>query len=88
MNTALASISLTHVQYDPTLEPRLFTQFLAYCSLVPIFLIVSYVTLFTFRRDVATLLMFLGQLLNEGFNYILKTSIKEPRPTGSSYQKS
>ncbi|KAJ3079830.1 hypothetical protein HK102_003486, partial [Quaeritorhiza haematococci] len=75
----LASISLTHVQYDPTLGP--IAKILAYASLVPIALLVSYATLILFRRDLATMSMLLGQLANELTNAVMKELISETRPT-------
>ncbi|TPX66072.1 hypothetical protein SpCBS45565_g04718 [Spizellomyces sp. 'palustris'] len=74
----LAAISLTHVEFDPN-DP--YGQLMGYASLVPIALLVSYCTLIAFRRDLATCLMFLGQLVNEAVNYAAKKIIKEARPT-------
>ncbi|RKO85671.1 hypothetical protein BDK51DRAFT_22339 [Blyttiomyces helicus] len=77
---ALASVSLTHVQYnadDPLGLP------MAYASLVPIAILVSYGTLIAFRRDLATIILLLGQLVNEVVNYIAKKTFKESRPTGA-----
>ncbi|KAJ3416719.1 Dolichyldiphosphatase 1 [Chytridiales sp. JEL 0842] len=79
----LKAFSLTFVQYDPT--DRLLGKPMAIASLLPIFMIVSYLTIIAVRRDVLVALMFLGQLLNEGLNLIAKKSIKEPRPTGNGY---
>ncbi|KAI9205383.1 uncharacterized protein BJ171DRAFT_501941 [Polychytrium aggregatum] len=74
----LRAIDLTLVLYDPA-DP--FGKLLAAASLVPIALLVSYATLLLFRRDIATGVMLLGQLLNEAFNMLLKNSIRERRPT-------
>ncbi|KAI8813935.1 dolichyldiphosphatase 1-like protein [Cladochytrium replicatum] len=74
----LKAITLTFVQYDAE-DPL--GKLLAYASLVPIALIVSYITLIAFRRDVATIVFFAGQILNEAFNAVLKAVIREPRPT-------
>ncbi|KAJ3162714.1 Dolichyldiphosphatase 1 [Geranomyces michiganensis] len=74
----LASVSLTHVQFDPS-DP--IGMLMAYVSLVPLALIISYVTLIAFRRDLATCLMLLGQLTNEGVNFIAKRIVREARPT-------
>lgn len=78
----LVPVSLTHVVYDPQ-DPYggpLVGKFLAYCSLVPIALLVSYATLILFRRDLATLFMFTGQLVNETVNAVLKKWVKQDRP--------
>ena len=71
-------VSLTHVLYNGSSE---YSKLLAYASLIPIALLVSYCTLCVFSRDVATIIMFVGQLLNETINWILKHLIKEPRPS-------
>ncbi|TPX53342.1 hypothetical protein SeMB42_g00819 [Synchytrium endobioticum] len=80
----LRSISLTHVQYDIDTP---FGQILAYASLLPIALLVSYVTLIMYKRNLETILMFSGQLLNEGINRVLKDTMKVPRHSivGSGY---
>ncbi|KAI8822687.1 phosphatidic acid phosphatase type 2/haloperoxidase [Fimicolochytrium jonesii] len=74
----LASVSLTHVQYDDS-DPL--GMFMAYASLAPIAIIISYVTLIFFRRDLATILMFVGQLVNEGVNFVAKKIVRQARPT-------
>jgi len=57
---------------------------LAWISLTPIFLVVSFVTLIIFRRELHTITFFIGILLSEGFNLVLKYSIKAPRPCRAS----
>lgn len=74
---ALRAFSLTHVQYvdgDPLGFP------VAAVTLTPVFVMVAYATLILSRRDLATVALCVGQLLNEGVNYALKHAIKEPRP--------
>ncbi|KAL2918276.1 hypothetical protein HK105_202203 [Polyrhizophydium stewartii] len=78
LGSSLASVTLTHVQYDPA-DPL--GKGLAAASLLPIAILVSFVTLVVFNRDLATSLAFAGQLLNEAVNYVLKHTIREPRPT-------
>jgi dolichyldiphosphatase len=78
MQLQLESVSFTHVQY---IVGDKLGKILAISSLFPIFIIVSYVTVIAHRRDLATMWMFLGQLLNEVFNYVLKRVIREERPT-------
>ncbi|KAJ3177282.1 hypothetical protein HDU87_004533 [Geranomyces variabilis] len=74
----LASVSLTHVQFDPA-DP--IGMLMAYISLAPLALLISYATLIAFRRDLATCLMLLGQLTNEGVNFVAKRIVREARPT-------
>jgi len=70
-------ISLTHVTYP---ENDIIGKVLAWGSLLPIFTVVSFVTLILFRREVHTMLFFLGILLNEAFNLAVKSYVREPRP--------
>ncbi|KAL2855413.1 hypothetical protein BJY01DRAFT_204108 [Aspergillus pseudoustus] len=73
----LASLSLTHVHYNP--EDHL--SFLsAWLALVPQALCVVYVTLVWATREVEVGLMFAGQLGCEALNFALKRIIKEERP--------
>ncbi|OAJ40278.1 hypothetical protein BDEG_24033 [Batrachochytrium dendrobatidis JEL423] len=74
----LKSASLTHAQYDPA-DPL--GKLMAYATLTPIALLVAYTTQCLFSRDLASGFMLLGQLVNEGVNYILKNSIRQDRPT-------
>ncbi|XP_006154022.1 dolichyldiphosphatase 1 isoform X3 [Tupaia chinensis] len=58
---------------------------LAYLSLSPVFVIVGFVTLIIFKRELHTI-SFLGGLgLNEGVNWLLKHVIQEPRPCGGPH---
>ncbi|XP_059608815.1 dolichyldiphosphatase 1-like [Phlebotomus argentipes] len=70
-------ITLTLVEY-----PRgdLIGELLAWLSLMPMVLLAGFITLILFRRDLHTISFFLGMLLNEFFNKILKHTIQEPRP--------
>jgi len=77
-NPPLASISLTHVQYDPTSH---LSHASAYLALVPQVLMISYVTLIWSTREVEVGIMFAGQLACEAFNWILKRYFREERPT-------
>lgn len=77
-NPPLASISLTHVQYDPTSH---LSHASAYLALVPQVLMISYVTLIWATREVEIAVMFAGQLACEALNWILKRYIREERPT-------
>ncbi|KAL2179116.1 PAP2 superfamily-domain-containing protein [Thermothelomyces heterothallicus CBS 202.75] len=73
----LASLSLTHVYYNPT-DPLSTAS--AFLSLLPQALCVVYATLLWSTREAEVLLMFLGQLACEAINFALKRLIKEERP--------
>ncbi|KAH7188585.1 uncharacterized protein B0J16DRAFT_337533 [Fusarium flagelliforme] len=76
-STPLASLSVTHVYYDP--EDHL-SLACAYLALLPQALCVVYATLVLFTREIEVALMFLGQLACEVLNFALKRLIKEERP--------
>jgi len=73
----LASLSLTHVYYNPADPLSLLSAWLA---LLPQALIISYVTTLFITRELELLLMFAGQLSCEGLNWALKRLIREQRP--------
>lgn len=76
--------SLTYVEYE---EGDLFGFFLCLFSLLPNFLIVMYVTLICSQRNLHTVFALIGQLLNEGVNYILKYHMfSQKRPVGTDRQ--
>jgi len=70
-------ISLTYVTYP---EGDMVGKLLAWGSLLPIFIIVSFVTLILFRREIHTMMFFVGMLLNETLNMVLKRYFREARP--------
>ncbi|EHY55274.1 hypothetical protein HRR83_009076 [Exophiala dermatitidis] len=74
---ALASLSLTHVRYNPN-DPVSYLS--AWLALVPQGLCVAYVTLIWATREVEILLMFTGQMACEALNFALKRLIREERP--------
>ncbi len=74
---SLASLSLTHVHYDPA-DP--ISHACAYLALVPQALVITYVALIWSTREVEILLMFAGQMGCEAVNWLLKRTIKEQRP--------
>lgn len=74
----LASLSLTHVHYDPN-DP--FSHLCAYLALVPQALVITYVTLIWSTREAEVILMFAGQMACEALNWVLKRYIQEERPT-------
>jgi dolichyldiphosphatase len=55
----------------------------ALASLAPIFAVVSLATALASRRDVHTLSLLVGKLLDDGLNAALKHAIREPRPEGN-----
>ncbi|KAI1232109.1 hypothetical protein IHE44_0007165, partial [Lamprotornis superbus] len=55
-------------------------QLLAYLSLGPIFIIVGFVTLIIFKRELHTISFLGGLVFNEGVNWLIKNVIREPRP--------
>ncbi|KAL1889422.1 hypothetical protein Sste5346_008906 [Sporothrix stenoceras] len=74
---ALASLSLTHVYYDPN---DLTSYICAWLALVPQAIIIVYVTLVWSTREAEVTLAFAGQLVCEAVNFVLKRIIKEERP--------
>ncbi|TGZ82921.1 PAP2-domain-containing protein [Ascodesmis nigricans] len=74
----LASLSLTHISYDPT-DPISIIS--AYLSLLPLFLMTAIITTVFTTRKVESLLFILGQFANEFLNNILKRLFRSPRPT-------
>ncbi|KAF2858621.1 PAP2-domain-containing protein [Piedraia hortae CBS 480.64] len=77
-NPPLASLSLTHVHYNPN-DP--WSHLSAYLALVPQALTITYVTLMWATREAEICLMFAGQMGCEALNWCLKRWIKEERPT-------
>ncbi|KAK5719019.1 hypothetical protein LTR17_015444 [Elasticomyces elasticus] len=73
----LASLSLTHVHYDPA-DP--ISHACAYLALVPQALVITYAALMWSTREVEIILMFAGQMGCEALNWVLKRTIKEERP--------
>lgn len=74
----LASLSLTHVNYDPTSKLSLAC---AYLALVPQALMITYTAFIYSTREIEVALMFAGQLASEALNFCLKRFIQEDRPT-------
>jgi dolichyldiphosphatase len=75
---AYRPFSYTHVVY---VEGDRLGWALSGAALLPIFIVVAYATLIASRRDLATVAMLIGQLANEGLNFVLKRHFKEERPT-------
>ncbi|KAH8587483.1 dolichyl pyrophosphate phosphatase [Bisporella sp. PMI_857] len=77
MDRPLASLSLTHVHYDPN-DP--ISYVCAFLALVPQGLCVVYATLIWSTREAEIFLLFTGQMLCEALNFALKRILKEERP--------
>ncbi|KAH7411718.1 DOLPP1 protein [Phaeosphaeria sp. MPI-PUGE-AT-0046c] len=73
----LASLSLTHVHYNP--YDRI-SYLCAWLALVPQGLCIVYATLLWSNREIEIGLMFAGQMACEALNWVLKRYIKEERP--------
>ncbi|KAM3465275.1 hypothetical protein MY5147_000082 [Beauveria neobassiana] len=73
----LASLSITHVYYDP--DDRI-SLLCAYLALLPQALGIVYLTLIFASREAEVALLFAGQLACEALNFLLKRLIKEERP--------
>ncbi|XP_029371928.1 dolichyldiphosphatase 1 isoform X2 [Echeneis naucrates] len=75
-------VSLTHVEFP---DGDLTGQVLAYTSLLPIAILVGFVTLIVFKRELHTISFFGGLILNEGVNWVLKHILREPRPCAGAH---
>ncbi|KAF5402166.1 Dolichyldiphosphatase 1 [Paragonimus heterotremus] len=53
---------------------------LAYFSTTPIIIVVGLITLTVFRRDLHTVFLLLGVILNELLNTVVKKTLRQPRP--------
>ncbi|XP_026154047.1 dolichyldiphosphatase 1 [Mastacembelus armatus] len=76
------SISLTYVEFP---EGDLTGHVLAYISLLPVAILVGFVTLIVFKRELHTISFFGGIILNEGVNWLLKHILREPRPCAGAH---
>ncbi|KAG5328909.1 DOPP1 Dolichyldiphosphatase, partial [Acromyrmex charruanus] len=70
-------LSLTLVEYP---QGDIFGQLLAVISLMPFAIITGFITLILFRRDLHTIVFFMGVGINECINYVLKHMIRQARP--------
>ncbi|XP_076352269.1 dolichyldiphosphatase 1-like isoform X1 [Tachypleus tridentatus] len=70
-------LAITHIEYPPG---DIFGKGLALMSLLPLIIMSGFVTLILFRRDLHTICFFLGTIVNELVNLVLKHLIKEARP--------
>lgn len=76
---SLKAVTLTHVRYEPG---DYFGHFLAWVSLIPVFISLGgFVTHFLFRREIQGLCFALGLLFSQFFNELIKSSVQQSRPT-------
>lgn len=74
----LISLPLTNVQFDPN---DVLAWILAYITLAPLAIGVSYVVLLARRREPTVAVMLTGQILCSIINALLKVIFKESRPS-------
>ena len=70
-------LSLTHVEYK---EGDSLGKLFAIYSLLPLAIVIVFLTAFFFRRDLHTLTFGVGVIVNYAANTVLKKYIAEPRP--------
>ena len=70
-------LSLTHVEYR---EGDSLGKLFALYSLLPLAIVIVFLTAFFFRRDLHTLTFGVGVIVNYAANTVLKKYIAEPRP--------
>ena len=70
-------LSLTHVEY---LEGDPIGKLFAIFSLLPLAIVIVFITAFFFRRDLHTLTFGIGVIVNYVANIGLKKYIAQPRP--------
>ena len=72
------AVTLTHVRYT---KGDLFGHFLAWISLVPIFISLGgFVSHFLFRRELQSMFFALGLLISQFINDLVKKSVQQARP--------
>lgn len=77
------TLSLTHVEYQ--VGDHLAKLFAIY-SLLPLVIVVVFITAFIIRRDLHTLTYGIGVIINYMANYTLKQYLREPRPLARAVQ--
>lgn len=76
--SALKAVTLTHVRYQ---RGDKFGHFLAWVSLVPVFISLGgFVSHIIFRRELQTMFFALGLLISQFVNDLIKTSVQQARP--------
>ncbi|RUS79083.1 hypothetical protein EGW08_013136 [Elysia chlorotica] len=71
------AVSFTYVEYP---KGDFLGYILAWVSLLPMIILVSFATLIIFRRDLHTIAFATGLVVNEAVNWIVKHAVKEARP--------
>ena len=77
----LVNPNLVDVRYDP--EDGLIGQWMAWSSMIPIFLVAGFVAILAVKRELQFIAFFATLLGSEVLNLVMKHSIKQPRPLGS-----
>ena len=72
------TFTLTHIDYP---AEDAFGKGLAIISLLPLVIVVIFLTFFAIKRDLHTVCFGIGVILNGILNYCLKHTFKEPRPS-------
>ena len=75
------TFTLTHVDYP---AGDAIGKTLAIVSLLPLVIVIIFVTFFAAKRDLHTMVYGIGVILNGILNYCLKHTIKEPRPSSAT----
>uniref|UniRef100_H2Z4M6 Dolichyldiphosphatase n=1 Tax=Ciona savignyi TaxID=51511 RepID=H2Z4M6_CIOSA len=70
-------VSFTHVEYA---KGDFFGKILAWMSLLPVFILSGFATHIYFRREIHTIVFFVGIFVNESVNFIIKHIVQEARP--------
>lgn len=78
----MVPFDLTYVRFP---EGDLVGELLALVTLTPVFVMVMYATLIVMRRDLQTVFICCGQVVNVGVNLVLKKLIAQPRPDESGF---
>ena len=76
-------LSLTHVEYQ---EGDNLAKLFAIFSLLPLVIVIVFITAFLLRRDLHTFTYGVGVIINYIANTILKKYLAEPRPKVRSVQ--
>ncbi|KAA8516526.1 hypothetical protein F0562_016968 [Nyssa sinensis] len=77
-NPPLKAVTLTHVRYQ---KGDQFGHFLAWVSLVPVFISLGgFVSHFMFRREIQGMFFYLGLIISQFVNEFIKTTVEQARP--------
>lgn len=75
--TMKKALSLTHIEYD---DKDILGKLLAISSLIPLHILTAYCVVICLNRCTTSIVILIGQLLNECLNAVLKRLLKEARP--------